>query len=128
MSWQIVTCVVSGAKKLCLFGNPDGSWEVCPQFEEVPPVIPEPLRGINILRKNMDRKDWITKVSLYSDAWLISVTFYYTIWSLLDQDKRLLHSFNTHYWFPLFLIFICMKSSVLFCPVLVIYMLSIIQC
>ncbi|KAK1426515.1 hypothetical protein QVD17_15189 [Tagetes erecta] len=79
-----------GDKKLCLFGYPDCSWNVRPPFGKVPPKIPEPLIGINVIRNEKDRKDWITMVALHSDSWLMAVTFYYAIWSPLDKDQRAL--------------------------------------
>ena len=40
-------------ENLCLYGNPDGSWEVALPAEEVPPEMPEPSLGINFARNGM---------------------------------------------------------------------------
>jgi len=40
-------------ENLCLYGNPDGTWEVQLPAEEVPPELPEPALGINFARDGM---------------------------------------------------------------------------
>ena len=40
-------------ENLCLYGNPDGTWEVALPAEEVPPEMPEPSLGINFARNGM---------------------------------------------------------------------------
>ena len=40
-------------ENLCLYGNPDGTWEVQLPAEEVPPALPEPALGINFARDGM---------------------------------------------------------------------------
>lgn len=62
---------------MCLYGLPNGSWEVSPPAEEVPPELPEPALGINFARDGMQRRDWLTLVAVHSDSWLISVAFFY---------------------------------------------------
>ena len=37
-------------ENLCLYGYADGSYEVAPPCEEVPPEVPEPSLGINFAR------------------------------------------------------------------------------
>eukprot|EP00976_Prorocentrum_cordatum_P064576 1177548-Prorocentrum_minimum.AAC.2 len=64
-------------ENLCLYGNPDGSWEVALPAEEVPPELPEPALGINFARDGMEKKDWLKLVAVHSDAWLLSVAFFY---------------------------------------------------
>jgi|EP00230_Micromonas_polaris_P004340 hypothetical protein len=64
-------------ENLCLYGNPDGTWEVQLPAEEVPPELPEPALGINFARDGMQRKDWLALVAVHSDAWLMAVAFYY---------------------------------------------------
>jgi hypothetical protein len=64
-------------ENLCLYGNPDGSWDVALPAEEVPPELPEPALGINFARDGMDKKDWLKLVAVHSDAWLLSVAFFY---------------------------------------------------
>lgn len=46
-------------ENLCLYGNPDSSWEVDLPAEEVPPEMPEPALGINFARDGMQvRPNW----------------------------------------------------------------------
>jgi hypothetical protein len=64
-------------ENLCLYGLPNGSWEVSPPADEVPPELPEPALGINFARDGMQRRDWLSLVAVHSDSWLISVAFFY---------------------------------------------------
>ena len=45
--------------------------------EEVPAELPEPCLGINFARNGMQKRDWLALVAVHSDAWLLSVAFYY---------------------------------------------------
>lgn len=45
--------------------------------EEVPAELPEPCLGINFARNGMQQRDWLALVAVHSDAWLLSVAFYY---------------------------------------------------
>ncbi|CAK0737550.1 hypothetical protein CVIRNUC_000931 [Coccomyxa viridis] len=63
-------------ENLCLYGNPDSSWEVDLPAEEVPPEMPEPALGINFARDGMQKKDWLSLVAVHSDTWLLAVAFY----------------------------------------------------
>lgn len=58
-------------------GDPDGRWNVDLPAEEVPAELPEPCLGINFARDGMARKEWLALVAVHSDAWLMSVAFYY---------------------------------------------------
>ena len=69
-------CIFTEKENLCLYGHPDGSWEVTLPAEEVPPELPEPALGINFARDGMNRKDWLSLVAVHSDSWLLSVSFY----------------------------------------------------
>nr|GMC63865.1 PHD finger protein ALFIN-LIKE 2-like [Ipomoea batatas] len=62
---------------LCLYGLPDGTWEVALPAEEVPPEMPEPVLGINFARDGMRRGDWVALVAMHTDSWLLSVAFYF---------------------------------------------------
>ncbi|OUS45817.1 hypothetical protein BE221DRAFT_192483 [Ostreococcus tauri] len=73
-------------ENLCLYGNPDGTWEVQLPAEEVPPELPEPALGINFARDGMQRKDWLALVAVHGDAWLMAVAFYYG--AKFDAKKR----------------------------------------
>jgi len=63
---------------LCLYGNPDGTWDVQLPAEEVPPELPEPALGINFARDGMQvnlaranpratRRDRVANASRRSD-------------------------------------------------------------
>lgn len=58
-------------------GESDGSWAVDLPAEEVPAELPEPCLGINFARSGMQQRDWLALVAVHSDAWLLSVAFYY---------------------------------------------------
>mmetsp|Transcript_6101 Transcript_6101/g.17470 ORF Transcript_6101/g.17470 Transcript_6101/m.17470 type:complete len:255 (-) Transcript_6101:477-1241(-) len=73
-------------ENLCLYGEPDGSWAVDLPAEEVPAELPEPCLGINFARNGMARRDWLALVAVHSDAWLLSVAFYYG--ARLDSEGR----------------------------------------
>ncbi|XP_066361155.1 PHD finger protein ALFIN-LIKE 2-like [Miscanthus floridulus] len=45
-------------ENLCLYGLPNGTWEVSPSADEVPPELPEPALSINFSRDGMQRRDW----------------------------------------------------------------------
>lgn len=64
-------------ENLCLYGFPTEQWEVNLPAEEVPPELPEPALGINFARDGMQEKDWLALVAVHSDAWLLSVAFYF---------------------------------------------------
>ena len=72
-------------ENLSLYSNPDGSWVVSLPAEEVPPELPEPALGINFARDGMKRTDWLALVAVHSDAWLMSVAFYYSAKFSADQ-------------------------------------------
>nr|BAV58202.1 alfin-like protein [Ulva partita] len=57
--------------------EPDGSWALDLPAEEVPAELPEPCLGINFARDGMARKEWLALVAVHSDAWIMSVAFYY---------------------------------------------------
>ncbi|KAL5684218.1 hypothetical protein ACJX0J_010603, partial [Zea mays] len=76
-------------ENLCLYGLPNGSWEVSPPADEVPPELPEPALGINFARDGMQRRDWLSLVAVHSDSWLISVAFFYGARLNANDRKRL---------------------------------------
>ncbi|KAL1554930.1 PHD finger protein ALFIN-LIKE 5 [Salvia divinorum] len=76
---------------LCLFGLPSGKWKLDLPAEEVPPQLPEPVLGINFARDGMQEKDWLALVAIHSDAWLLSVAFYFGATFDFDKaDRKLL--------------------------------------
>ncbi|KAF8731818.1 hypothetical protein HU200_015757 [Digitaria exilis] len=85
-------------ENLCLYGTPSGSWEVSLPAEEVPPEMPEPALGINFARDGMKRRDWLSLVAVHSDAWLVSVAYFFAA-RLNGNDsvrKRLFNMINDH--------------------------------
>ncbi|PON47072.1 Alfin [Parasponia andersonii] len=80
-------------ENLCLYGFPSEQWEVNLPAEEVPPELPEPALGINFARDGMQEKDWLSLVAVHSDAWLLSVAFYFGARFGFDKnDRKRLHS------------------------------------
>ncbi|KAL6638137.1 hypothetical protein ACP70R_025709 [Stipagrostis hirtigluma subsp. patula] len=81
-------------ENLCLYGLANGSWEVGPPAEEVPPELPEPALGINFARDGMNRRDWLSLVAVHSDSWLISVAFFFGARLNANERKRLFSMIN----------------------------------
>ncbi|KAJ7555464.1 hypothetical protein O6H91_05G039300 [Diphasiastrum complanatum] len=81
-------------ENLCLYGFPNGNWEVNLPAEEVPAELPEPALGINFARDGMERKDWLSLVAVHSDAWLIAVAFYYGARFDKNERERLFNMMN----------------------------------
>eukprot|EP00270_Netrium_digitus_P013413 TRINITY_DN4454_c0_g1_i1.p1 TRINITY_DN4454_c0_g1~~TRINITY_DN4454_c0_g1_i1.p1 ORF type:complete len:254 (+),score=37.15 TRINITY_DN4454_c0_g1_i1:166-927(+) len=81
-------------ENLCLYGFPEGTWEVNLPAEEVPPELPEPALGINFARDGMQRKDWLSLVAVHSDAWLLAVAFYFGARFDKTQRKKLFGMIN----------------------------------
>lgn len=75
-------------ENLCLYGFPSEIWEVNLPAEEVPPELPEPALGINFARDGMQEKDWLSLVAVHSDAWLLSVAFYFGARFGFDRADR----------------------------------------
>lgn len=73
---------------LCLYGLPTGLWEVNVPVEEVPPEIPEPILGINFSKEGMRKSEWLLLVAIHSDAWLISLAFYFGARFKFDKNER----------------------------------------
>ncbi|KAF3605852.1 hypothetical protein DY000_02045525 [Brassica cretica] len=48
---------------MCLYGHPNGTWEVNLRAEEVPHELPEPALGINLARYSGEEEEFVTKVS-----------------------------------------------------------------
>nr|GMC92670.1 PHD finger protein ALFIN-LIKE 4-like isoform X1 [Ipomoea batatas] len=85
----VETCDNSAEKEnLCLYGFPNEQWEVNLPAEEVPPELPEPALGINFARDGMQDKDWLALVAVHSDAWLLSVAFYFGARFGFDKSER----------------------------------------
>ncbi|URD89373.1 PHD finger protein [Musa troglodytarum] len=75
-------------ENLCLYGQPNETWEVNLPVEEVPPELPEPALGINFARDGMGEKDWLSLVAVHSDAWLLAVAFYFGARFGFDKESR----------------------------------------
>lgn len=89
-----------------MYAYPGGSWEVTLPAEEVPPELPEPALGINFARDGMHEKDWLSLVAVHSDAWLLSVSFYFAARFGFGRSERYFNSslkpFNVLFIFHLF--------------------------
>ncbi|KAG0542248.1 hypothetical protein BDA96_02G086800 [Sorghum bicolor] len=83
-------------ENLCLYGHPNGGWEVSLPVEEVPPEMPEPALGINFARDGMKRRDWLSLVAVHSDAWVVSVAFFFAAKLNANERKRLFNMINEH--------------------------------
>lgn len=81
---------------LSLYAFPDGTWKVDTPADEVPPEIPEPVLGINFARDGMERKDWLGLCAVHSDAWLMSVAFFYAARYEDDGRAELFSMINQH--------------------------------
>ena len=92
-------------ENLCLYGLPNETWEVTLPAEEVPPELPEPALGINFARDGMIEKDWLSLVAVHSDAWLLSVAFYFGARFGIDKDARFVLCFHCKGLIPFFLLF-----------------------
>jgi len=73
-------------ENLCLYGHPNGGWEVSLPVEEVLSEMPEPALKINFARDGMKRRDWLSLIAVYSDAWVISVAFFFA--AKLNANNR----------------------------------------
>ena len=88
-------------ENLCLYGLPNETWEVNLPAEEVPAELPEPALGINFARDGMAEKDWLSLVAVHSDAWLLSVAFYFGARFGFDKEARYF-SFSFFVLLPIF--------------------------
>ncbi|CAN1218296.1 PHD finger protein ALFIN-LIKE 5 [Linum perenne] len=92
----LIKALTTEKENLCLYGFPSEQWEVNLPAEEVPPELPEPALGINFARDGMQEKDWLSLVAVHSDAWLLSVAFYFGARFGFDKAdrKRLFNMIN----------------------------------
>ena len=60
---------------MCLYGQPNETWEVGLPVEQVPADLSEPTVGINFARDGMLEKDWLSLIALHCDSCLISIAF-----------------------------------------------------
>lgn len=60
---------------MCLFGLPDGSWELRLPEDMVPPDLPEPMLGVNYGKDETPLEQWLLTVAAHSDSWLIALAF-----------------------------------------------------
>ncbi|KAL3744705.1 hypothetical protein ACJRO7_013898 [Eucalyptus globulus] len=84
----MIKALTTEKENLCLYGFPNEQWEVNLPAEEVPPELPEPALGINFARDGMQEKDWLSLVAVHSDAWLLSVAFYFGARFGFDKTDR----------------------------------------
>ncbi|KVI01178.1 hypothetical protein Ccrd_020573 [Cynara cardunculus var. scolymus] len=92
----VICLYLSEKENLCLYGFPSEQWEVNLPAEEVPPELPEPALGINFARDGMQENDWLALVAVHSDAWLLSVAYYFGARFGFDKAdrKRLFNMIN----------------------------------
>ncbi|KAM3207365.1 hypothetical protein ACQJBY_062535 [Aegilops geniculata] len=83
----LVQALTAGKEPMCLYGYPDGSWELTLPEEMVPAGLPVPTRGINRRRDYVNRSDYLTLVAHHSDSWLMGVTFFLS--THLDANQRI---------------------------------------
>ncbi|KAF8019260.1 hypothetical protein BT93_G0053 [Corymbia citriodora subsp. variegata] len=60
---------------MCLFGLPDGTWELRLPKDMVPPDLPEPTLGVNYGKTETSVDQWLRTVAAHSDSWLMAVAF-----------------------------------------------------
>ncbi|KAI9118171.1 hypothetical protein K1719_010503 [Acacia pycnantha] len=87
-------CDPDAGSALYLMGESNGRWSVEAEVpvDVVPPEIPEPSSGINLVRDTMPKKQWLSLVSDHSDAWLRSVaSFLGSMHGLRQSDREQLH-------------------------------------
>ncbi|KAF8118800.1 hypothetical protein N665_0002s0109 [Sinapis alba] len=76
-----------GKANMCLYGYPDGTWDVAEPCMVLPPNLPEPAVGINFPRDGMlTINNWLTLVAVHSDSWLLSLAFFFS--GHLSRDDR----------------------------------------
>lgn len=63
----------------------------------MPPELPEPALGINFARDGMQEKDWLSLVAVHSDAWLLSVAFYFGARFGFDKADRYISNLNVSF-------------------------------
>ena len=78
----------------------------------MPPELPEPALGINFARDGMQEKDWLSLVAVHSDAWLLSVAFYFGARFGFDKADRYVFLFILFQ--MLFFFFFFFKRQLLF--------------
>lgn len=73
---------------LCLYGLPNGKWEVSMPVADLPAEVPEPALGINFSKEGMPKSDWLSLVAIHSDAWLISLASCFGGRFMFDKNER----------------------------------------
>lgn len=71
-------CALLVKTNMCLYGYPDGTWDVREPGMLLPPNLPEPALGINFARDGMRAIDWLKFVAVHSDSWLLSLAFFFS--------------------------------------------------
>ena len=69
-----------------LYGNADGSWEVTRPEYYLPAEVPDPAAGLNFVRDEMTRFDWLSRVAVRADSWLVSLVPFFGI--KLNANQR----------------------------------------
>ncbi|KAL0842689.1 hypothetical protein Bca101_015934 [Brassica carinata] len=79
---------------LCLYGYPDGTWDVREPGVLLPPNLPEPAVGINFARDGMRAIVWLTLVAVHSDSWLRSLASFFGAGLSRDDRESLFERIN----------------------------------
>ncbi|KAK3138971.1 hypothetical protein QOZ80_5AG0375910 [Eleusine coracana subsp. coracana] len=84
----LIRAITTGLKPMHLYGHTDGSWEVSEPELHMAPWHPKMAFGINKVRDNMERVQWLQEIARRCDAWLISVSYFNGAKSMLNADGR----------------------------------------
>ncbi|XP_048135674.1 PHD finger protein ALFIN-LIKE 4-like [Rhodamnia argentea] len=71
----IIRALTTEEEPMCLFGLPDGTWELRLPEDMVPPDLPEPMLGVNYGKVDTSLDQWLRTVAAHSDSWLIALAF-----------------------------------------------------
>ena len=82
--------ILSEKEYLCLYGLPGGRWEVVRPIELIPPSLPDPVLGINYIRDQKPKEEWLSLVAAHSDTWLVTMAFFHGGNSGFDGADRYL--------------------------------------
>ncbi|GJN14184.1 hypothetical protein PR202_gb00973 [Eleusine coracana subsp. coracana] len=84
----LIRAITTGLEPMHLYGHIDGSWEVSETELHMAPWHPKMAFGINKVRDNMERVQWLQEIARRCDAWLISVSYFNGAKSMLNADGR----------------------------------------
>eukprot|EP00793_Prasinoderma_coloniale_P001898 PRCOL_00007261-RA len=86
------------SRVLCLFAHDDGRWTVDEPSPQVPPDLPEPVLGINLVLPAMHEANWLDFLAAHSEAWLLSTAMFRAAQCRppcgKDERRALFHAIN----------------------------------